>query len=77
MRLGIMAGMVRLFYTTGSASSRVKRVVGGSNVWCRRTYVMTPKRDIRIDGFLRDQMYTNAKASGEDRNGIVSKGDTT
>jgi hypothetical protein len=38
--------------------------------------VITPKRDILMDGFRRDQIYTSAKARAEDRKGIVSSGDT-
>jgi hypothetical protein len=37
--------------------------------------VMTPNKDILMDGFRRDQMYTSAKARLEDRNGRVRSGE--
>jgi hypothetical protein len=36
---------------------------------------MTPNKDILMDGFLRDQMYTSAKARLDDRNGRVRSGE--
>jgi hypothetical protein len=42
-----------------------------------KTNLMTPKRDIWIEGFRLDQMYTRAKASDEARKGIVTNGEMT
>lgn len=36
---------------------------------------MTPKRDILMDGLRRDQIYTRAKESEEERKGMVSSGE--
>jgi 3'-phosphoadenosine 5'-phosphosulfate sulfotransferase (PAPS reductase)/FAD synthetase len=37
--------------------------------------VITPKRDILMDGLRRDQMYTRAKAREEERKGRVRRGE--
>lgn len=37
--------------------------------------MITPKRDILIDGFRLDQIYTKAKASDDERKGMVNKGE--
>lgn len=36
---------------------------------------MTPKRDILMDGFRRDQIYTRAKEREDERKGMVSNGE--
>lgn len=38
-------------------------------------YVMTPKRDILMDGLRRDQMYTSANDSEDERKGMVRSGE--
>ena len=39
--------------------------------------MMTPKSDILTEGFRLDQMYTREKASGDERKGMVRKGEIT
>lgn len=46
-----------------------------AGVTVKVAHVTTPKRDILTLGFLRDQMYTRAKASDDERNGIVMSGE--
>jgi hypothetical protein len=59
----------QLHLNSMSHSQRMWRVVDDV------TYVMTPNRDILIDGFRLDQIYTRANARDDDRNGSVRSGD--
>lgn len=51
--------------TTVSSAARTKQEAD----------VMTPKRDILMDGFRRDQIYTRAKEREDERKGMVSNGE--